>query len=340
MLRYIAKSFWLLFFSVVICCVLYPLVLWSIGQAAFPFQANGSLLTGPDGKPVGSRLIAQPFTKDEYFQPRPSAVSYNAAASASSSLAASNYALRDRVARTLGPIVKYKSGAKAGQLVAQDVESWFGQDKFQGNPHIVAQWADLHNSLAQAWVDADPKNGAYVDDWAKKHPAVVAKWIKDNPVTPKPKAADLAVVFFESFSTENPEKFPSAVTKKGTDGKDITMIEPVNTGTDIQSIFFDMWRQEHPDVQLQDIPGDLVTASASGLDPHITLQNAEYQMNRVVSKWAADMKRNPNDVRKEIEQIVQENASAPWNGIIGEKYINVLEVNLALCKKYGMPPTQ
>ena len=212
MLRYIAKSFWLLFFSVVICCVLYPLVLWAIGQAAFPFQANGSLLTGPDGKPVGSRLIAQPFTKDEYFQPRPSAASYNAAASASSSLAASNYALRDRVARTLGPIVKYRSGAKAGQLVAPDVESWFQQDKFQGNPHIVAQWADLHNSLAQAWVNADPKNGAYVDDWAKKHPAIVAKWIKDNPGTPQPKAADLAVLFFETFSGENPGKFPSAVT--------------------------------------------------------------------------------------------------------------------------------
>ena len=104
---------------------------------------------GPDGKPVGSRLIAQPFTKDEYFQPRPSAASYDASASASSSLAASNYALRDRVARVLGPIVKYRSGPKAGQLVAPDIESWFQQDVYQGNPHIVAQWADLHNSLAR-----------------------------------------------------------------------------------------------------------------------------------------------------------------------------------------------
>jgi K+-transporting ATPase ATPase C chain len=337
MLRYIAKSFWLLFFSVVICCILYPLVLWAIGQAAFPFQANGSLLMDPDGKPVGSRLIAQPFTKDEYFQPRPSAASYNAAASASSSLAASNYALRDRVARTLGPIVKYKSGAKAGQLVAPDVEVWFGQDKFQGNPHTVAQWADLHNSLAAAWVNADPKNGAYVDDWAKKHPAVVAKWIKDNPGTPQPKAADLAVLFFETFSGENPGRFPSAVTKKGADGKDITMIEPVNTGTDIQSIFFDMWRQEHPDVDLQDVPGDLVTTSASGLDPHITLQNAEFQLERVSLAWAAKKKTDASAIRKDIEKILQKNAAAPWDGLIGEKFVNVLEVNIELCKKYGMP---
>jgi len=43
------------------------------------------------------------------------------------------------------------------------------------------------------------------------------------------------------------------------------MVEPVKTGTDIQSIFFDMWRQEHPAVELQDVPGDLVTTSASVL---------------------------------------------------------------------------
>jgi K+-transporting ATPase ATPase C chain len=337
MLRYIAKSFWLLFFSVVICCVLYPLVLWSIGQAAFPFQANGSLLTGPDGKPVGSRLIAQPFTKDEYFQPRPSAASYNAAASASSSLAASNYALRDRVARTLGPIVKYRSGARAGQLVAPDVESWFGQDRFQGNPHIVAQWADLHNSLAQAWVNADPKNGAYVDDWAKKHPAIVAKWIKDNPGTPQPKAADLAVLFFETFSGENPGRFPSVVTHAAVGGKTQTIIEPVKDGTDIQSIFFDMWRQEHPDADIQNVPGDLVTTSASGLDPHITLQNAEFQLERVASAWAAKKKTDASVIRKDIEKILQKNAAAPWEGLIGEKFVNVLEVNLELRKLYGAP---
>jgi K+-transporting ATPase ATPase C chain len=337
MLRYIAKSFWLLFFSVVICCVLYPLVLWAIGQAAFPFQANGSLLMGPDGKPVGSRLIAQPFTKDEYFQPRPSAASYNAAASASSSLAASNYALRDRVARTLGPIVKYKSGAKAGQLVAPDVEVWFGQDKFQGNPHTVAQWADLHNSLAAAWVNADPKNGAYVDDWTKKHPDIVAKWIKDNPGTPQPKAADLAVLFFETFSGENPGKFPSAVTHAAADGKTQTSIEPVGAGADIQSIFFDMWRQEHPDADLQDVPGDLVTTSASGLDPHITLQNAEFQLERVALAWAAKKKTDASAIRKDIEKILQKNAAAPWDGLIGEKFVNVLEINLELRKLYGAP---
>ena len=337
MLRTFSKSILLLLFAVIICCVLYPLVLWVIGQAIFPFQANGSLVRGPDGKPVGSRLIAQPFTKDEYFQPRPSAASYDASASASSSLAASNYALRDRVARTLGPIVKFRSGPKAGQPVAPDLESWFQKDLFQGKTHIVAQWADLHNGLAQGWVKADPTHSAYVDNWAKTHPALVSTWIKENPGTPQPKADDLAVIFFETFSKENPGKFPFAVTRKGADGKDQTTIEPVKEGADIQSIFFDMWRQDHPEADLQEVPGDLVTTSGSGLDPHITLQNAVFQLDRVSSKWAANLKRDPSSVRKEIEGILQENASAPWFGLTGEKFVNVLEVNLKLRERYGAP---
>lgn len=337
MLQYLSKSLWLLLILVVICCGLYPLVLWTIGQSIFPFQANGSLVRGPDGKIVGSKLIAQPFTKDEYFQPRPSAASYDASASTSSALAASNYALHDRVARTLGPIVKYRSGPKAGQPVAPDIESWFQKDHYQGSPHIVAQWAGLHNALAQAWVKADPKNNTYVEDWMKAHPALVTQWIKDNPATPKPKAPDLAVLFFENFSKENPGQFPSAVTHKGADGKDVTTIEPVKENSDVQSIFFDMWRQEHPGDDLQDVPGDLVTTSASGLDPHITLQNAEFQLERVASKWAANLKRDPSLVRKEIEQILQKNSSAPWEGLAGEKFINVLEVNLELTKRFGKP---
>jgi K+-transporting ATPase ATPase C chain len=45
----------------------------------------------------------------------------------------------------------------------------------------------------------------------------------------------------------------------------------------------------------------------------------------------------PECARKEIEQILQENASAPWFGLAGGKFINVLEVNLELRKQYGMP---
>jgi K+-transporting ATPase ATPase C chain len=335
-MKYLSKSVLLLIFGVVITCIIYPLVLWVIGQTLFPFQSNGSMLKGPDGKYVGSKLIAQPFAKDEYFQPRPSAASYDASASASSSLAASNYALRDRVGRSLGPVARYKSGAKAGKPVAPDVESWFSADKYQRKPGIVAQWADLHNSLAQAWVKTDTAHGTYVDDWAKANPAIVAKWIKDNPATPEPKAPDLAVVFFKDFSEKNPGKFLSATTKTE-GGKSVTTFDVVDSGSDIQSTFFLMWREDHPDADLQDVPGDYVTASGSGLDPHITLENAQFQLERVASKRAENLKRDPAQIQKEIEQILQENASAPWGGLAGEKFVNVLEVNLELDKRYGAP---
>src|SRR5271168_597071 len=337
-MRSVAKSLWLLFFAVVLVCGIYPAILWAVGQTLWPFEANGSMLMGPDGKPVGSRLIAQQLTKDEYFQPRPSAASYDASASTSSALSANNYMLRYRVAQQLGPIVKYKSGPKAGQLVAPDIEAWFQQDSFGGQPHIVAQWADAHNAVAQAWVNADPTHDKYIQDWGKTHTKEVQQFIKDNPGTPEPKSADLAMVFFESFSKENPGKFPSAVQHQTKDGKTETVIEPVKDGSDIQSNFFDMWRQEHADADLQDVPGDMVTTSGSGLDPNITMQNAEYQLDRVSSAWAKDIKRDPEQVRTEIEQILQADTTAPLYGLVGENMVNVLEVNLQLRKHFGTPP--
>ena len=221
------------------CCL-------GIGQTVFHDKAQGSLLTDAKGHPIGSQLIAQPFTADEYFQPRPSAASYNAAASGASNWAASNYLLRDRVARQLGPIVKYRSGPKKGQLVAPDIESWFQKDQFDGKPGIVAQWAALHSAIAQNWVKADKLNAAYVSDWQKTHPAEVAQWIKANPDTPEPKPEDLAVPFFTDYSKAHPGTFPSAVEHKTPDGKTEKKIEPVKEGTDIQAGFFDMWLQEHP----------------------------------------------------------------------------------------------
>jgi len=144
-------------------------------------------------------------------------------------------------------------------------------------------------------------------------------------------------LFFKNFSEGYPGKFPAAITHETAGGKSETKIEPVNEGSDIQSVFCLMWREEHPEADLEDVPGDLVMASASGLDPHITLQNAEYQLDRVATKWAANLKRDPATIKKEIDQVLQQNASAPWFGLTGEKFVNVLEVNLELRRRYGAP---
>ncbi|MBV8346672.1 MAG: potassium-transporting ATPase subunit C [Mycolicibacterium sp.] len=341
MFGHVRANLWLVVLSLLLCCVLYPLAVLGIARAFFPEQAEGSLI-GPKGEPVteasqaiGSRLIAQPFSGDEYFHPRPSAVSFNAAASGATNWGANNYLLRDRVARILGPIVKYRSGPKKGQLVAPDIESWFQKDQFQGRPGIVAQWAQTHNTLAQNWVKADQMNGEYVAAWQKAHPAEVSQWIKDNPDNPEPKPEDLAVPFFISYSATYPGTFPSPVEHKTADGQAEEKIEPVKEGSDIQSIFFDMWRQEHPDADLEPVPADMVMATGSGLDPDITLKNALYQLDRVAGAWAKKTNRDEGTIRREVESVLNENATAPLGGLAGVKLINVLEMNLALRNRYG-----
>jgi potassium-transporting ATPase KdpC subunit len=332
---HLRANFWLLILTVLLCSVAYPLVLWSIGQTVFHDKAQGSMLTDKSGKTIGSRLIAQPFTADEYFQPRPSAVSYNGAASGATNWGANNYLLRDRVARQLGPIVKYNSGSKKGQLAGPDIEAWFQKDHFKDKPGIVAQWASLHSGIAQNWIKADKLNTEYVAEWQKAQPEEVAEWIKTHPDAPEPKPEDLAEPFFASYSKLHPGTFPGAVERKTADGKSVKVIEPAKEGTDIQAGFFDMWIQEHPDVDLERVPADMVTASGSGLDPDITFNNALWQLDRVAAAWA---KKTGTTYEKEfhgqIEQLLRDKSHAPLGGLVGVPLVNVLEINLALRESY------
>ncbi len=318
---HIRANLWLLGATVLLCCVLYPLSLWAIGQSVFPHRATGSLVV-EDGKTIGSILIAQPFVCDEYFWPRPSAVSYNAAGSGGSNYGASNPKLRARVAQTLGPIVKY---AQSNRLVGKDIERWFQRDCFQGKPNIVAQWAEKYPFAAQDWVKADSLNGEYVRDWQTAHVEEIEAWRKNNPDITDPKPDDLAVPFFDSFSRTFPGRWPGTVEDKA--GKRIV---PTMEDSSIQANFFEMWLEEHSDVKLEQVPADLVMASGSGLDPHITLKNAEYQLDRVADAWSKKTGGKPRDVRKAIEMLLQEKSTAPLGGWAGVELINVLEVNRAL----------
>jgi K+-transporting ATPase ATPase C chain len=72
--------------SLVLLGVVYPLVIFVAGRALFPFQAGGSIIKEGD-QAHGSDLIAQDFSSPGYFQPRPSACSYDPTSSGGSNLA-------------------------------------------------------------------------------------------------------------------------------------------------------------------------------------------------------------------------------------------------------------
>jgi K+-transporting ATPase ATPase C chain len=162
--------------------VAYPLLVTGVSQVAFSRQAQGSLIER-DGHVVGSELIGQGFTGSKYFWSRPSAASYNGAASTGSNLGPTNPAQLDAV---------------------------------------------------------------------------------------KQRIADLS----EAHGDEKP------------------------------------------------VPIDLVTASGSGLDPHITPAAAEYQLERV----ARERGMTPDVVRQAVAEATEGRAF----GLLGEPSVNVLRLNLAL----------
>jgi potassium-transporting ATPase KdpC subunit len=80
-----------------LCAVIYPALVWGLAQLVFPLKAQGSLIYGRDRTVVGSELIAQPFTSDRYFHPRPSAADYKADAASGSNLGSKNPDLRKKI---------------------------------------------------------------------------------------------------------------------------------------------------------------------------------------------------------------------------------------------------
>jgi potassium-transporting ATPase KdpC subunit len=343
MLQHLRASLIFIVITLVIFCVAYPIVVLGIAKAFFPNQSIGSLID-KKGQPVsnpedavGSKLIGQPFSDEGYFQPRPSATSpaYNAAASGATNWGANNVLLRDRVARMLGPIVKYAEGQKKGQPVGPDVEKWFQADLVGGKDKgIVGHWAKSYPSLATNWVKSDPLVTAYVADWMKQNPDEVAKWKSEHDAA-DPQPPDMSGAFFESYIKSSPGTWPSIQDEKAADGSSQKVVKAVTSGSDIQAIFFDMWLQEHPDDQLQKVPADMVMASGSGLDPHITLKNALFQLDRVAATWAARTKQDEVKLKKEIESLLKGKAEAVWGGTIRVPTVNVLEINLALNDRYS-----
>ena len=130
-----------------------------------------------------------------------------------------------------------------------------------------------------------------------------------------------------------PEYFHPRPSAAGNDGYDATASTGSNYGPTSQKLIdrvkssAEQFRKENPDYT-GPIPADLLTASASGLDPEISPASAEAQAARVAKARDTSL--------EQVEQLVSQNTKGPDLGFLGEPRVNVLKLNLELDRRF--PP--
>lgn len=125
----------------IVCCGLYPLIVFGISQALFHEKANGSLIVDKDGAVRGSKLLAQGFTAEKYFHPRPSAAGtgYDAANSGGSNLGPTSQKLNDAIKDRVDAYRK-ENGLNENEAVPADAVTASGSGL---DPHISVRNAEL-----------------------------------------------------------------------------------------------------------------------------------------------------------------------------------------------------
>ena len=83
--------------------------------------------------------------------------------------------------------------------------------------------------------------------------------------------------------------------------------------------------QENPTIKREDIPADIITASGSGLDPHISVDAANVQIDRV--------SKNTHISKDVLKKLIKDNTENKLFGVFGEEKVNVLQLNLSLIRE-------
>jgi K+-transporting ATPase ATPase C chain len=129
----------------VVCCGIYPLVVFGFGQILFHDKANGSLIVDKDGTIHGSRLLGQQFTADKYFISRPSdaganGMAYDATSSGGSNLGPTSQKLSDTIKQNIASY-RTQNNLDTNAPVPADAVTASGSGL---DPHI-----SLHNAALQ-----------------------------------------------------------------------------------------------------------------------------------------------------------------------------------------------
>jgi K+-transporting ATPase ATPase C chain len=126
----------------IVCCGIYPLIVFGIGQALFAGKANGSLIVDAKGTVVGSKLIGQNFSADKYFHPRPSAAGnngYDPTSSGGSNLGPTSQKLADTIKQNVADY-RTQNGLATNAPVPADAVTGSGSGL---DPHISVENAQI-----------------------------------------------------------------------------------------------------------------------------------------------------------------------------------------------------
>jgi K+-transporting ATPase ATPase C chain len=242
MLKELGPALRLMIVFTILTGLVYPIAMTGISKVIFPNQAGGSLLT-VNGKVVGSSLIGQTFSKDEYFHPRPSSAGngYDATASSGSNL-----------------------GPTSAKLLR-------GTTKMDDKKNEVVDFDGISLRILHYCVDND------------------IPYESSMPL--------------EQFKTAKGDLDEVKLIKAFNDDKNPLVFKPKDP-----------------------IPADAVTASGSGLDPHISAANAEIQAARVAKARKVST--------EQVKELIEQSAEKADLGFLGEPRVNVLMLNIALDEKF------